>query len=96
MLLVSVQPSHHHPPPPLITPSPVNHGSRITSTNFCNKIGQLRHFTSISAPTWTTKLDYFEPRPWHGIRRDGLKTGVVGKTNAWGPPPTPDFHPVRD
>ncbi|MGD0421641.1 MAG: hypothetical protein ABSA68_19015, partial [Xanthobacteraceae bacterium] len=30
---------HHCPLPPLIASSPVNHGSRITSTDFCNKIG---------------------------------------------------------
>ena len=28
-------------PPPSITSTPVNHGSQPTSTDFCNKIGQL-------------------------------------------------------
>jgi hypothetical protein len=39
MLLVSLEPSHHRLPPNPITSSPVNHGPRQTSTDFCNKIG---------------------------------------------------------
>ncbi|MGD0421786.1 MAG: hypothetical protein ABSA68_19770, partial [Xanthobacteraceae bacterium] len=35
----SLELPHHCPLPPLIASSPVNHGSRITSTDFCNKIG---------------------------------------------------------
>jgi hypothetical protein len=38
--LVSVVPAHHRPLLALITSTPVNHGSRTTSTDFCNKIGQ--------------------------------------------------------
>ncbi|MGD0421777.1 MAG: hypothetical protein ABSA68_19725, partial [Xanthobacteraceae bacterium] len=40
---------HHCPLPPLIASSPVNHGSRITSTDFCNKIGHERT-SLISSP----------------------------------------------
>jgi hypothetical protein len=39
----------------LIASSPVNHGSRITSTDFCNKIGQLEtsrpiYFLPVAVP----------------------------------------------
>jgi len=49
LLLVSVELPHHRPTPPVITLSTVNHGSPITSTDFCNKIGHKR--TSPSQPS---------------------------------------------
>jgi hypothetical protein len=42
--LVPIELPHHRPPPSSITSSPVNHGPRQTSTDFCNKIGPSRHF----------------------------------------------------
>jgi hypothetical protein len=50
LLLVSVVPTHHRPPPPLITSKPVNHGSRSTSTDFCNNIGPERPFAERNRP----------------------------------------------
>jgi hypothetical protein len=41
-------------------------------------------------------LGYFEPRPWHQDTPQRPKTWQGGKTNIWGPPPTPDFHRARD
>ena len=41
-------------------------------------------------------LGYFEPRPWHQDTPQRPKTWQGGKTNVWGPPPTPDFHRARD
>jgi hypothetical protein len=46
MLLVSLEPSHHRLLPNPITSSPVNHGPRQTSTDFCNKIGPERQFAA--------------------------------------------------
>jgi hypothetical protein len=42
------------------------------------------------------ELGYFEPRPWHQDTPQRPKTWVAGKTNVWGPPPTPEFHRGRE
>ena len=40
--LVPLQPTHHGPFPPLTASTPGNHCSRMSSTDFCNKIGTKR------------------------------------------------------